>query len=240
MGHKTRGIILGHNSVLNQLIAFAMRQELGVEGVVREEPGSMFEDGDSLGKTVSLILVDDADEEARSAILEHLGTPRAADPDAPAAAFFNVDMEKSNVRELVRLGVKGIFLMSDPMPHVLEGIGRLLNQEVWIPHDILVDAAMHHSQEGSLAVRRSRLTMREVQVLGLVCTGATNEQIAVELCLSPNTVKTHMYNIFKKLDVGSRLHAALWAVEFLGAHLPGMAVREGHAARAVLAQGIAG
>ena len=49
----------------------------------------------------------------------------------------------------------------------------------------------------------------------LVSAGAKNEQIAEELHISPNTVKTHIYNIFKKIGVPNRLQAALWAVKNL-------------------------
>jgi DNA-binding CsgD family transcriptional regulator len=59
------------------------------------------------------------------------------------------------------------------------------------------------------------LTPREKEILALVSAGAKNEQIAEALHISPNTVKTHIYNIFKKIDVPNRLQAALWAVKNL-------------------------
>jgi ATP/maltotriose-dependent transcriptional regulator MalT len=52
------------------------------------------------------------------------------------------------------------------------------------------------------------LTPREVEVLRLVAAGATNRAIAEQLVFSKNTAKTHVYHIFQKLGVSSRVQAA--------------------------------
>ena len=59
------------------------------------------------------------------------------------------------------------------------------------------------------------LTSRQAEVLALITVGATNDEIAERLCVSPHTVKTHLYNIFKKINVTNRLQAALWAAKNL-------------------------
>ncbi len=61
----------------------------------------------------------------------------------------------------------------------------------------------------------SGLTQREVEILDLIATGFSNQQIADELFISPHTVKTHLHNIFKKINVKRRLQAALWAAQNL-------------------------
>lgn len=49
------------------------------------------------------------------------------------------------------------------------------------------------------------LTPTELEVIGRVCTGATNRQVAAALYLSPHTVSTHLRHVFVKLGIGSRV-----------------------------------
>lgn len=56
------------------------------------------------------------------------------------------------------------------------------------------------------------LTEREMEVLKLAAKGVSNNDIAVELCLSTRTVQTHFSNVFKRLSVASRVEAILYGL----------------------------
>lgn len=58
----------------------------------------------------------------------------------------------------------------------------------------------------------SQLSDREREILKLAATGLSNQQIASQLSISPNTVKVHLRNIFGKIGVASRTEASLFAV----------------------------
>lgn len=57
------------------------------------------------------------------------------------------------------------------------------------------------------------ITKREMEVLQLISEGLTNREIARQLVLSPNTIRTHTYNLYGKLGVHSRLQAVTRARE---------------------------
>ena len=58
----------------------------------------------------------------------------------------------------------------------------------------------------------SQLTEQERAVLALLASGQRNARIADELCVSVRTVENHLYHIFHKLGVSSRIEAALYAL----------------------------
>ena len=59
----------------------------------------------------------------------------------------------------------------------------------------------------------SQLTVQECAVLSLLVKGQRNAQIADELCISIRTVENHLYHIFDKLGVSSRMEAVLFILQ---------------------------
>ena len=67
----------------------------------------------------------------------------------------------------------------------------------------------------SLSGEKGNLTPREKEILTLVALGYSNKTISDDLRISPSTVKSHVHNIFKKINVHNRFQAALWAAKYL-------------------------
>jgi two-component system, NarL family, nitrate/nitrite response regulator NarL len=67
-------------------------------------------------------------------------------------------------------------------------------------------------RNGHSGLLAEQLTPREREVLGLLSQGAKGSDIATDLSMSPNTVRTHVQSILSKLQVHSRLEAVAFAV----------------------------
>jgi DNA-binding NarL/FixJ family response regulator len=61
--------------------------------------------------------------------------------------------------------------------------------------------------------RGEGLTDREAEILALITQGKNNAEVAALTYLSPNTVKSYIRTIYRKIEVGSRTQAVLWGVE---------------------------
>lgn len=139
-------------------------------------------------------------------------------PQNAYPALLNVDRREQSVADSVAYGVRGIFFEDDPIEKVTRGVRALLDGAVWISRETLFHAARHpghqHVSNGAIRVAE-RLTRREREIVGLICIGATNKEIADRLFISTNTVKTHVYKIYKKINVPNRMQAALWGAKHL-------------------------
>lgn len=80
-----------------------------------------------------------------------------------------------------------------------------------------VEIRLQRVDDGTRAVGHvveldSPLSWREIEVLGEVARGGTNDEIAAKMTISPRTVATHLENILRKLDAPNRAAAAAYAV----------------------------
>ncbi|MBW9207551.1 response regulator transcription factor [Mumia sp. zg.B17] len=74
-------------------------------------------------------------------------------------------------------------------------------------------AAKARTQGGDWPGRGEGLTDREAEILALITQGKNNAEIAALTYLSPNTVKSYIRGLYRKIDVESRTQAVLWGVD---------------------------
>lgn len=115
-------------------------------------------------------------------------------------------------RRMVELGVRGFFYERDGLELLTKGIRSILDGELWMPRKKM-ERCLLTPGAPELGDAATLLTARERDILRMLTTGANNERIGERLGISPHTVKTHIYNIFKKIKVTNRLEAAIWATQ---------------------------
>lgn len=116
--------------------------------------------------------------------------------EAGASGFLPKDEAAANVLAAVKSAAEGEVLI-DPTT-----LTRLLHQ-----------VAREREQQRGAQMLLGDLTERERQILALLAEGRRNEDIALRLQISPQTVQTHVRNILAKLRVHSKLEAVAFAVK---------------------------
>lgn len=78
---------------------------------------------------------------------------------------------------------------------------------LWAGHRLTARKPVAPFARNAAAVASLGLTPRECQVLDLLASGRTNDELARTLGVSPNTIKTHLASLFAKLEVDRRVKA---------------------------------
>ncbi|HFN3638785.1 TPA: LuxR C-terminal-related transcriptional regulator [Klebsiella aerogenes] len=108
----------------------------------------------------------------------------------------------------------GVFRHDDDQSRLIEGVKAVLNGEQTAELSVM-HPALYSADQVTAQTENSPLTERECEILNELRCGATNMDIARALFISENTVRTHLYNVFRKLSVKNRTQAVSWANEHL-------------------------
>lgn len=113
----------------------------------------------------------------------------------------------------LQAGAKGYLLKDAPPDELLRGIEAVAAGQSLLPPEIAAKLVQVISQGGP-AKREpgEQLTERELEILRLIASGAANKEIAGQLYISENTVKTHIANLFQKLGARDRTEAVTRAL----------------------------
>jgi len=123
----------------------------------------------------------------------------------------SIDLSGESLKEMIAGGLGGI-LPKDADGRLLQKAVHKLNEgELWIDHQTMREVFRSSSEPA----RDIHLTKKEMEVLGYVCSGMTNKEIARKLFISEQTVKSHCNHLFKKFGVSSRLKLALCAPKYM-------------------------
>ena len=112
----------------------------------------------------------------------------------------------------IEIGCEG-YLLKDSNSIVLRrAIKTVYAGETFIQPSIIPTLNAGLTEKSKSSDKLSTLTRRELEVLKLIAEGLFNKEIASRLDISERTVKNHISNIFKKIEVSDRTQAAVFAI----------------------------
>jgi DNA-binding NarL/FixJ family response regulator len=124
--------------------------------------------------------------------------------------------QDTDVMDAILAGACGYLLKNASIQELMRGIqAAALGESLISPHiasKVLQRVRASTSSPAIAEMIRSELSDREIEVLKLIANGNDNAQIALELHISPKTVKNHISNILMKLQIENRIQAAVYAV----------------------------
>ena len=208
--------IIGPRRVQNELIASCLQQETGAKCLLGEDFSFIRLSDDVKSNRQSNLVLWDCQEKHPDSLLATLRANSIWESSPGNVALFNVRHDLGVEEKCVKRGIRGFFYDRDPLPQFLKGVRAILNGQLWLTRQIMTRCILDNKGRPNQSnTDSSNLTPREREMLAQLAVGKTNGEIADKFCISPHTVKTHLYNIYKKINVPNRLQAALWAAKNL-------------------------
>ncbi len=127
--------------------------------------------------------------------------------------ILTIHNEVEYLLKAIDIGVDGYILKDSDSDLLISAIRNVYRGETYIQPNMatkLLKKVQVMDREEKI---KSTLTKREVQVLKLITNGLLNREIAQTLDISEKTVKNHVSNIFRKIDVNDRTQAAVYAIK---------------------------
>lgn len=127
--------------------------------------------------------------------------------------ILTVHNELEYLLKAVDIGVDGYILKDSKSAELKRAIQSVLSGENYIQASLIPALNNRLANRDIDKDKIDSLTSRELEVLIQVANGMINKEIATSLNISERTVKNHVSNIFKKIDVSDRTQAAVFAIK---------------------------
>jgi DNA-binding NarL/FixJ family response regulator len=139
--------------------------------------------------------------------LDGIATTRMIRDEFPQARIIVLTTYKGDTQAMMALkaGASGYLLKSSLRKELVDAIRAVHAGRKRIPPEIAMQIAEYAGEDA--------LSAREVQILQSVARGNANKEIAIECCISDQTVKTHLASIISKLKAKDRTHAVTIAIK---------------------------
>jgi len=209
-------IIVGGNMLQNNLLLSSIKEKTGIKGTCVPKFESLTEIHPKPFARIQLFILDWKNIDVQN-VWANISSWNCDKSSQCFFMLFNTQPDWEIEKTAVENGIRGIFYNSDPVELIIKGICNVLKGDLWYSRKTFKKCLMTKGslQYSSLNPKLSGLTYREKQMLSCIASGYSSQNIADELSISLHTVKTHVYNVYKKINATNRLQASLWATKYL-------------------------
>jgi len=145
--------------------------------------------------------------------LEALSKIKAMDTNSKVV-MLTIHHDKEYLFRALELGASGFILKDADAKVLIDAIRNVYHGRTYIQPTMTGELVTEYKRmKNGISDSSKLLTTREIEVLKLLSKGMLNKEIANELFISEKTVKNHISNIFRKLDVQDRTQAAVYAIK---------------------------
>ena len=208
--------IVGLNMLQNELLLSFLEKQTGMKGACFPTLESITQIDANESAIPQLTILD-----CKNVNIKNLWTSiHEWDQPNTCQCFFvlcNADVDSGIEKTAVDNGLQGIFYNNDSLQLITKGICSVLKGDLWYSRKVLRKYLLGSRSSGDSSTHPSisGLTFREKELLSYIASGHTSKDISDNLNISMHTVKTHIYNIYKKINATNRFQATLWATKFL-------------------------
>jgi DNA-binding NarL/FixJ family response regulator len=200
-----RLVVVAEDSLIVEAIAIALRKsgEFTLLGQLNPRTASIEK---IVEARPDVVLIDEMDESDRAVELIRQIT---AESESIAVIVLTLAPESARLDEIFEAGASAAVSKATSPAALATLIRETLDGRVLHVHKPA--GPVQGSSRRSAAAEESVLSSRELEVLRLVAAGSTNSDIARTLWVTEQTVKFHLSNIYRKLEVGNRTEASHYA-----------------------------
>lgn len=200
-------VIIESRALIRECLALCLQKKLGLPVLTYPDVGAWAQD--AAGASACVVIISGSGKEMEDEQSELVQELSHLEKQIPVVVFSD-DENRAHITNSLRSGAKGYIPSDTPLEVVARAIKLVLVGGVFVPSHILTELPTSGSEDAAFRAKpKFMFTLRENDVVRALLKGMSNKVIAYELKMSESSVKVHIRNVMRKLQVRNRTEAVI-------------------------------